>query len=267
MVPLYHLLGMVQRLGQHIRRQSMMHQQTHLFWGLLGRHRYADGVLIIGSGIKFGIALIGHRAGLECLNPVQGQIDDGRLLMAAPNDKPAVVEFLEQVGMKNKLLAAARFERLVLDFQCLWGNDGLVKALQMFQSLEVVVALYLNDRWRIRALGINMVFQFLYQSIPLLKMGKAFKLFEQAHRFVELVEVLLGDGAVGNAVIRIRISIIAFVHHNDGGIVSQFIAAHGLEVQLHRASAHPFVNPFILIQGRRTSFNEILQSPTPVAVL
>lgn len=89
-------------------------------------------------------------------------------------------------------------------------------------------------------------------------------LLEDADGLVELFHVLHAKRRLGDAVIRIVIHIIFFVHHHNRCIVTGAVAAHKLDVTLNSADADARA---AIVEHRLVAFaHQVVQGPLPRSI-
>ncbi len=136
---------------------------------------------------------------------------------------------------------------------------SLVKRIDIFQPLQVLVLLEVDNRL-LAGLGcMDLVFQPLHHAAQVLEVTEALELLQDLYHFGKFAEVLVCQRYIGDGILRVFVYVILLVLYNDGCVVPQLVAAHRLDIHLHGAAAHTFVYAFIFIEGIGACFHEVFE--------
>lgn len=93
-------------------------------------------------------------------------------------------------------------------------------------------------------------------------MVEVLKLPQEIDRLSQRIVIMARKGQVGDREIGIGVAVILMVVHLNGGVIPQFVTAHHLNVELHRAERHTFANPLKLVEGIGTRIDKVVDRPT-----
>ena len=85
--------------------------------------------------------------------------------------------------------------------------------------------------------------------------------------FLEHAQVLGTERDIGNRIGGVLIAVVFLVAHDDGGIVAQLVAAHGIEVHTDGPETYSAADTLVFIQGFVAGFDKVFDRPLAPTVL
>lgn len=136
----------------------------------------------------------------------------------------------------------------------------------IFQADQRIVLLKVNDRAFLMSHGAHVVFQPPNDVFHSGEGGETAELLEYIHGVDHHCCILRCKRDIGDAVVRIRVSVVLVLLDNDGRVIAQLVGAHHLNIGLNGASGDVFITAFVLAEGIRAGVNQVLQRSLPVSV-
>ena len=99
------------------------------------------------------------------------------------------------------------------------------------------------------------------------QVAETFELLQQMGHFLQHTEVLGAERDIGDGIGGVFITVILLVAYDDGSIVAELVAAHGIEVHADGPETHPAADAFVFVQGFVTGFDKVFDGPLTTAVL
>lgn len=260
-------LRIVQRFCQHIGCVDAVHPQFDPAGLQACVYRYAHHILVEFFGIERG----GGEGRLEIKikgnDPVQCQVADRGVVPFPADEEPAVVEFLEDMGVEGKDILVGRGEGFVGDPQDDLLDDGLVERVQEIQAFQFFILVEVDDGLRMGLFCMDLVLEPLQDVGHVAEQREVLELLEHRNGFGQHVDVGFRQRDVGDGIVLVFVFVIFLVVDHDRGVVPEFLAPHQLDVKLGRPPADRFAASLVFGKRVGTGLHQVVQRPLAVLVL